>query len=95
MSLRLPPKKLFISIGIAIGICVVLLGGSVGNLIHNKREMYKLIRRQAQLDKQYEELKRQLELLQQQDRATLEDLARTQYNMAGANEIEFRFQTKK
>jgi len=94
MTLRVPSKKLFISIGIAVVVCVVLLGGSIGNLIHNKREMHKLTRRQALLDKQYVELQQQLDLLQQQDKATLETLARTQYNMAGENEIEFRFQTK-
>lgn len=94
MTLRLPPKKLLISIGIVIGVCVILLGGSVGSLIHNKREMHKLTRKQALLDKQYIQLQQQLDLLKQQDKATLEELARTQYNMAGENEIEFRFQTK-
>mgnify|MGYP004423237499 FL=1 len=36
-----------------------------------------------------------MELLEKEDAAYLEKIARTQYNMVGPNEVEFRFQPDK
>lgn len=75
----------------AILVCVLWLGGSIWNLVHNKLEMNRLQKKRVALDAQYEELKNTFQKLQEQDPQTLERLARTEYNMANTGEYQFRF----
>lgn len=56
--------------------------------------MRKLARQRVQLDNQHEELLAKMKLLEKQDPAYIEELARTQYNMVKPGEIEFRFHVK-
>ena len=76
-----------------IGICW-FLGNSFLNLIHNKLEQKRLTKQSAELDKQYEQLQAELELLKAQDPVYIERLARVQYNMSRPGETEYRFNTK-
>ena len=64
------------------------------DLVHNKLEQKRLAKVSAQLDKEYEQLQQQLELLKAQDPAYIERLARVKYHMSLPNETEYRFQTK-
>lgn len=70
------------------------LGNSFINLIHNKFEQKRLTKLSAQLDKKYEQLQAQLDLLNKQDPAYIERLARVQYHMSRPGEIEYRFKKK-
>lgn len=82
---------------VALGFCAVILlwlGGSLINLVHNKLEKTKLIQRSIFLDKEQAELLRTKQLLQEQDAALLEKIARTEYDLAKPGEMEFRFKTK-
>lgn len=78
----------------AIGVICWFLGNSFVNLIHNKIELKRQTKISAQLDQEYEQLQKQLELLKAQDPATIEQLARVQYNMSRTGETEYRFKTK-
>lgn len=70
------------------------LGSSIFNLVHNKLEVQKLTRQSNSLDEEHEELLRTRALLEAQDPALIEKIARTQYGLAKPNEIEFRFTDK-
>ncbi len=70
------------------------LGSSFINLIHNKLEYKRLTRLSAQLDKEYEALQAQRELLEKQDPQYIEKIARVQYHMSLPGETEYRFKTK-
>ncbi|MCQ2410013.1 MAG: septum formation initiator family protein [Elusimicrobiaceae bacterium] len=74
---------------VAVGL--LLLGGNLISLVHNKIETHKLTRQNELLDKEYEELLHTQEQLEQQDPALLEKIARTKYNLAKPGEIEIRF----
>ena len=70
------------------------IGGSIINLVHNKMEKTKLLRQLVVLDQEYQELLHTQKLLEEQDPVLLEKIARTEYNLAKPDEIEFRFPTK-
>ena len=70
------------------------LGSSFINLIHNKLEYKRLTRLSAQLDKEYEALQAQRELLEKQDPQYIEKIARVKYHMSLPGETEYRFKTK-
>ena len=70
------------------------IGGRLLNLVHNKIEKKRLQHRRAQLEQEYVELQRTLGQLEKQDPVLLEKIARTEYDLAKPNEIEFRFQVK-
>ena len=73
---------------------VLFLGGSFLSLAHNKMEKRKLIQRSQQLDKEFECLTQLKEKLEKEDRALIEQIARTEYHLAKPGEIEFRFTRK-
>ena len=78
---------------VAFGVLLVVVPafGSIYNLIHNKREVRRLIKKREFLDKQYQALLAERKRLEEQDPAYMELLARTRYNMVKPGEIEFRF----
>ncbi len=86
-------KPLLIIIGV-IAVVVWFLGNSFVNLIHNKMELNRLTKLSEQLDQKYEELKSEQKLLQEQNPAHIERLARIKYHMSAAGEREFRFKNK-
>lgn len=73
---------------------VLLLGGNLISLVHNKIELRRLHRHNIQLDREYENFLQTKKRLEEEDPALLEQLARTQYNLAKPDEIEFRFEPK-
>ena len=83
-------KPLLWGIGL-LAAATLLLGGNLINLVHNRIEKHKLIRQNAQLDAQYQTLLQTKQRLEADDPALLEQIARTQYDLAKPNEIEFRF----
>ena len=92
MFKRLSPKRKFLFItAFILLICVCWLGRSIWSLGHNKIEMIRLQKKRTELDKQYESLKETYQKLQMQDAATIEQLARIEYNMAKEGEMQFRF----
>ena len=86
-------KPLLWAIALIAG-AVLFLGGNLVSLVHNKIEMHRLYRYNIQLDKEHEDLLETKKRLQEEDPFLLEKLARTQYNLAKPNEVEFRFQPK-
>lgn len=70
------------------------IGGSLLNLVHNKLEKKKLLHRRIVLEQEYVDLQHTLGLLKNQDPILLEKIARTEYDLAKPNEVEFRFQVK-
>ena len=86
-------KPLLLGLGILL-IISMWLGSSIVNLVHNKLENKKLARQSVELDREYQELLLKKERLEKQDPALIEDIARTEYNLAKPNEIEVRFSTK-
>lgn len=83
-------------VGVAVITLVVLLvvGGSIYNLVHNQREKHRLLKKQARLEEEYSRLVVVKEKLENGDLALLEQIARTQYHLAKPGEIEFRFTDK-
>ena len=79
---------------LAAAVVILCLGGSFVNLVHNKLELRKLTRQSAQLDKEHDELLAQKDLLEKEDPAYLEHIARTEYHLVKPGETEFRFKTK-
>lgn len=77
-----------------LAVAVLLLGGNLISLVHNKLEMRRLQQQNIRLDREYQTLLQTKQALQKEDPALLEKLARTQYNLAKPDEIEFRFQNK-
>ena len=86
-------KSLLLTLGSA-AVVIFLLGGSFLSLVHNKLELRKLTRQSAALDKEYEKLLAQKDLLEKEEPAYLERIARTEYHLVKPNETEFRFRTK-
>lgn len=79
-----------------IGLCLLViviwwLGNSISNLIYNKIEAQKLARKRIELDQEYKQLVQKKALLEAQDPATIEAIARTEYDLAKPDEVEFRF----
>lgn len=83
--------RVLIVLGVMVLVLGLFLGQSILNLGHNKKEKYLLKKQTARLDTEYEQLADTLEKLKQHDPALLEQIARTQYDLAKPNEIEFRF----
>ena len=92
-KLRAHKKPLLVLAGLVL-IVVLWLGNTVRNLVHNKTEMQKLTRQSAQLDAEHEQLLKTRALLEAQDPALIEKIARTEYGLAKPGEVEFRFSTK-
>lgn len=91
MLKKLSAKQKFILISaIVLGVAVLLLGGSILNLAHNKLELHRLAKKRTQLDAQYEQLLAEKKLLEEQDPKYMETLARTRYHMVKPGEIEIR-----
>ena len=84
-------RKPLLAAVLAVAAVCWFLGSSFVNLIHNKIEFNRLTRLSAELDTQYEDLQKRLDLLEKQDPAYLERVARVQYHMSAAGETEFRF----
>ena len=84
-------RKPLLAAVLAVAAVCWFLGSSFVNLIHNKMEFNRLTRLSAELDMQYEDLQKRLDLLEKQDPAYLERVARVQYHMSAAGETEFRF----
>lgn len=78
----------------AAAVVALFLGGSFLSLVHNKLELRKLTLQSAQLDKEHEKLLAQKDLLEKEDPAYLERIARTEYHLVKPGETEFRFKTK-
>ena len=76
-----------------LAVAVLLLGGNLISLAHNKIELRRLHRQNIRLDEEYQTLVKTKKQLQQEDPVLLEKLARTQYHLAKPDEIEFRFQS--
>lgn len=87
-------KKLLLWGAALIAVVVFSLGGSFISLAHNKLEFKKLQKQSAALDKAYESLQKTLTLLQRQDPAYMERLARAKYHLTKKGETEFRFSSK-
>ena len=87
-------RKLLLWAFIALVAVCWFLGKNFSDLIHNKLEQKRLTKVSAQLDEEYEELEKNLELLQKQDPAYVERLARVKYHMSLPGETEYRFKTK-
>ena len=75
-------------------IAVLWLGNTVRNLVHNKTELQRLTRQTVQLDTEHEQLLEMRALLEAEDPALIEKIARTEYGLAKPGEVEFRFSTK-
>jgi len=86
-------QKMFFWVAALVLLVVAVLGNSLYSLGHNKAEIHRLQVREVRLEKDYERLKEELAKLKEQDPATLERIARTQYNMIKKGETEFRFAT--
>ena len=86
-------KPLLLALLAAAAVCW-FLGSSIINLIHNKLEYKRLTRLTVQLDQEYQALQAQLDLLESQDPAYIERLARVKYHMSLPGETEYRFHTK-
>ena len=84
-------RKPLLAAVLAVAAVCWFLGSSFVNLIHNKMEFNRLTRLSAELDTQYEDLQKRLDLLEKQDPAYLERVARVQYHMFAPGETEFRF----
>lgn len=84
-------RKPLLAAVLAVAAVCWFLGSSFVNLIHNKMEFNRLTRLSAELDTQYEDLQKRLDLLEKQDPAYLERVARVQYHMSAPGETEFRF----
>jgi len=67
-----------------------LFNGSLYNWIHNKIELRKLTKRNAEADKEFAALSASLEKLEKGDLAYLEAVARSKYNLSKPGEIELR-----
>jgi cell division protein FtsB len=92
MFKNLSPRMKMIWASVAIVLVVLaVLGKSFYSLAHNKQETYRLQARESFLDQDYERLETELSNLREQDPATMERIARTQYNMVKKDEIQFRF----
>lgn len=75
-------------------VVIFFLGSSFISLAHNKLELKKLQKQSAALDKEYTKLQAVMALLEKQDPAYLERLARVKYHMTKKGETEFRFSAK-
>ena len=84
-------RKPLLAAVLAVAAVCWFLGSSFINLIHNKMEFNRLTRLSAELDMQYEDLQKRLDLLEKQDPAYLERVARVEYHMSAPGETEFRF----
>ena len=92
MFKNLSPRMKMVWASVAIVLVVLaVLGKSFYSLAHNKKETYRLQARESFLDKDYERLETELSKLREQEPATMERIARTQYNMVKKDEIQFRF----
>lgn len=86
-------KPLLLALLAAAAVCW-FLGSSFLNLVHNKLEFKRLTKLSARLDKEYEALRAELDLLEKRDPARMERIARVKYHMSREGETEFRFKTK-
>jgi len=68
----------------------ILFNGSLFNLIHNRFEIYKLNKRNAELDKEYAALEEELKKLESGDLKYLEKISRVKYHMSKPGEVEVR-----
>jgi len=91
--LRKNKKLLLLGLGLA-AVVVFFFGSSFVSLAHNKLELRKLTRQSARLDEEHTRLLAEKELLEKQDPAHLEKIARTQYHFVKPGETEFRFRGK-
>ncbi len=87
-------KPLLVVLGLLL-VIIGWLGNSISNLVHNKLEAQKLARQRLELDQEYEQLVQKKALLEAQDPALIEQIARTEYDLAKPGEIEFRFTEEK
>ena len=86
-------KPLLVGLGL-LAIGIAWLGGSCASLVHNKMEKNRLKQRSVALDKEHKTLLHTKERLEAQDPALIEEIARTEYDLAKPGEIEFRFTDK-
>ncbi len=84
-------KPLLIGLGLLL-IVSLWLGSSIVNLVHNKIESKRLARQTIELDREHEALLLKKERLEKKDPALIEEIARTEYDLAKPGEIEFRFE---
>lgn len=77
-----------------LGVVMLWIGGSLMSLVHNKMEKNKLQQQSKMLDQEHQELLHTKALLEAQDETLLEQIARTQYDLAKPGEIQFRFPPK-
>ena len=87
-------RKPLLAGAVLLAIGGLWIGGSLVNLVHNKLEKKKLLRQHVKLEQEYKKLLHTRELLEKQDPDLLEKIARTEYDLAKPNEVEFRFQVK-
>ena len=92
MLKKLSPKQKFLLLSIlGLALAGLLLGGSILNLVHNKLETRRLIKKRDLLDAQYQSLLEEKKLLEAKDPKYIEEIARLQYHLVKPGEIEFRF----
>lgn len=84
-------RKPLLIISSVVAAVFLFLGSSIISLAHNKMEFKRLKKHSARLDAQYEQQQAEYALLDKQDPAHIERLARVKYNMSKPGEIEFRF----
>lgn len=84
-------RKLLFWAGILLLTIIWFLGSTIRDIVHNKLEYMRLKKYSAHLDQEYDMLRTNLDLLQKQDPAYIEHLARVQYNMSLPGETEYRF----
>lgn len=84
-------KKPLLIISALVAAVFLFLGSSILSLAHNKMEFKRLAKRSVLLDLQYQQQQMQYALLEKQDPAHIEHIARVKYNMSKPGEIEFRF----
>lgn len=87
-------KKPILIFSAVLAVVVLFLGGSFLSLVHNKLELKRLQKLTLRLDAQHEQLQQEYELLQKQDLAYIERIARVKYNMVKNGEVEFRLKKK-
>lgn len=80
---------------IILALIYLIFNGNVRSIIFNTLEIGKLKREDIKLDKEFVDLNKKLDKLKSNDSAYLEYVARTKYNLAKDDEIEFRFKEQK
>lgn len=86
----LSKKKFLMWSLVGVVLMCAFLWNNIHSLFHNTMELRRLQKKSIALDKEYEELLKIKSKLVNEDLSYIEEIARTQYNLAKPDEIEFR-----